>query len=351
MAAFSYSRIGSFENCKLQYKFQYIDRIKVKAKDTIETYLGSIVHEVLEQLYKDKRYEKLMPVEELLEFYNQKWAENWEDSIIIAKKEYSPENYRKMGEKYLKNYYKRHHPFEEGRIIGLETKDYLSLDDDEVYKFHIRIDRLMDMGDGIYEVHDYKSGMNLSTQKELDEDRQLAMYSLLIRERFKDFKKVRLVWHFLAFDKEMDSYRTAEQLEALRKKILEKIKEIEAAKDFPPNETNLCNWCLYKDICPVKKHEASLEEKPVNEYLNDPGVKLVDEYARIKTEYDSNRKEAEEKLAKLKEAILAFSEKEKVLVIFGTENKISIRESEYYRFPGKNTKERDELKQSWILTP
>ena len=174
----------------------------------------------------------------------------------------------------------------------------------------------------------------------------MAMYSLLIRERFKDFKKVRLVWHFLAFDKEMDSYRTAEQLEALRKKILEKIKEIEAAKDFPPNETNLCNWCLYKDICPVKKHEASLEEKPVNEYLNDPGVKLVDEYARIKTEYDSNRKEAEEKLAKLKEAILAFSEKEKVLVIFGTENKISIRESEYYRFPGKNTKERDELKQA-----
>jgi hypothetical protein len=103
---------------------------------------------------------------------------------------------------------------------------------------------------------------------------------------------------------------------------------------------------LYKEICPLWKHEVALEEKSVNEYLNDPGVKLVDEYAKIKNEYDSKRKEAEEKLAKLKEAILAFSKNEKVLVIFGTENKISIKKSEYYRFPGKNTKERQELEKA-----
>jgi putative RecB family exonuclease len=346
MAAFSYSRIGSFESCKLKYKYQYIDRIKVKAKDTIETYLGSLVHDALEKLYRDIRYEKLMSVEELLEFFRKLWVEKWEDSIIIAKKEYSPENYRKMGEKYLRYYYQRHHPFDEGRIIGLETQNYLSLDDEGVHKYHIRIDRLIDRGEGFYEVHDYKTGMNLSSQEELDNDRQLAMYSLWVRERFNDFKKVRLVWHFLAFDKEMDSYRTAKQLENLKRSILDKIKEIEAADKFPPNESYLCSWCLYKEICPLWKHEVALEEKTVNEYMDDPGVKLVDEYAKIKAEYDSKRKKAEEKLAKLKEAILAFSENEKALVVFGTENKISIKKSEYYKFPGKNTKEREELVQA-----
>lgn len=73
-------------------------------------------------------------------------------------------------------------------------------------------------------MHDYKTGSPLPKQEELDEDRQLAMYSLWVRRRFKDFKKVRLVWHFLAVDKEMDSFRTKKELEDLREKVLEQIK-------------------------------------------------------------------------------------------------------------------------------
>ena len=65
-----------------------------------------------------------------------------------------------------------------------------------------------DLGNGIYEVHDYKTNNSLPKQQKLDEDRQLAMYSLWVKLNFKDCKKVRLVWHFLAFDKEMDSFRT-----------------------------------------------------------------------------------------------------------------------------------------------
>ena len=60
MPSFSHSKISSFEGCKLRYKFQYIDKVKVEAEDTIETYLGSMVHEALEKLYRDKRFEKLM---------------------------------------------------------------------------------------------------------------------------------------------------------------------------------------------------------------------------------------------------------------------------------------------------
>ena len=54
MPSFSHSRIGKYESCPLQYKFAYIDRIKVVAEDTIETFLGSRAHEALEKLYRDK---------------------------------------------------------------------------------------------------------------------------------------------------------------------------------------------------------------------------------------------------------------------------------------------------------
>jgi putative RecB family exonuclease len=343
MATFSHSRLSSYENCALRYKFAYIDKVKVEAQDTVETFLGSRVHEALEKLYRNLQFERLFSVDEVLAFFNREWEKNWNDTIIIVNKEYTAENYRKMGERYLKDYYKRHKPFDKGKILGLETTDTLPLDKAGKYGFYIRIDRLMDMGKGVYEVHDYKTNMSLPKQQDLDKDRQLAMYSLWVRDQYQDFKKVRLVWHFLAFDKEMESYRTKQQLEDLRKDVLEKIQEIEAAEEFPANVTRLCSWCLYREICPEWKHGVELESKPENEYLQDPGVKLVDEYVKVKSELDTQKKDAEAKLEKLKEALIAFCEREGVSMVFGSMNKISVKPYESVKFPPKNSKEREDL--------
>jgi putative RecB family exonuclease len=343
MTAFSISKIGTYENCPLQYKYAYIDRIKVEAEDTVETFLGARVHEALEKLYRDKQYEKLMSLDELLDYFNQIWEDKWKDSVIIVKDDYTQDNYRKVGERQLKDYYQRHTPFDEGRIIGLETKRFLPLDEQGKYSFHIRIDRLMYMGDGLYEVHDYKTGSFLMDQETLDKDRQLAMYSLWVKEQFKDFWKARLVWHFLNFDKEMESFRTDEELEELRQEILEEIKQIEAAEEFQPNVSELCSWCLYKPICPEWKHQVELEGKEENEYLNDPGLKLVDEYVRLKGELKEHQREAGEKLKKIEEALIVFCEKEGVSAVAGSEKKVSVNEYKDISFPGKNTSEREEL--------
>ncbi|HZX11091.1 MAG TPA: PD-(D/E)XK nuclease family protein [Acidobacteriota bacterium] len=343
MTAFSISRIGTYEKCPLQYKYAYIDRIKVEAEDTVETFLGSRVHEALEKLYRDKQYEKQMSLDELLDYYNQIWEEKWKDSVIIVKDDYTQDNYRKIGERQLKDYFQRHAPFDEGRILGLETKRFLPLDEQGKYSFHIRIDRLMYRGDGLYEVHDYKTGSFLIDQETLDRDRQLAMYSLWVKEQFKDFKKARLVWHFLNFDKEMESFRTHEELEDLRQEILEEIKYIEAADEFPANVSELCSWCLYKPICPEWKHQVELEGKEENEYLNDPGLKLVDEYVRLKDELKEHQKEAGEKLKKIEEALIVFCEKEGVSAVAGSEKKISVNEYKDISFPGKSSREREEL--------
>lgn len=343
MPSYSHSKIGAFETCRLQYKFAYIDRVKVEAEDTIETFLGSRVHEALEKLYRDKKFEKLLTLDELLATFNKIWQEKWTDSIIIVKKDYTAENYRKMGERQLTDYYNRYKPFDKGRTIGLETQDFLSLDAEGKYKFHIRIDRLVDMGNGLYEVHDYKTSSSLPKQEDLDSDRQLAMYSQWVKQNFKDFHKVRLVWHFLAFDKELDSYRTKRELDDLQKEVLEQIKEIEAAEDYPANVSWLCDWCLYKSICPMWSHEVALEQKSENEYLNDNGVKLVDEYVRIKSELDEHRKEADEKLEKIKKALVSFCQNNRIQVVSGSETRITVKEYESIKLPGKNTKEREEL--------
>ena len=250
MPVFSHSRILSFETCPLRYKFAYVDEI-IPEGETAETYLGNRVHEALEKLYRNLEYGKLMSKKELLSFFNREWKKNWADSIIIVREEYTQEDYRKTGEKYLKDYYERYNPFKEGKVVNLEITDFLPLDEEGEYNFFIRIERLMDVGEGMFEIHDYKTNTELPTQKSLDEDRQLAMYSIWVRKEFESCKDVRLVWHFLAFDKEMDSYRTKGELEDLKNEVLAKAKAIDAAKKFPANASKLCVWCLYKGICPV----------------------------------------------------------------------------------------------------
>ncbi len=250
MPVYSHSGIISFETCPLRYKFAYVDKIKPDAEETAESFFGVRLHEALEKLYRNIWYGKLMRKRELLAFFRSQWEKNWTTAIILFDENLDSGDYRKKGETCLKNYYRRYRPFQEGKIVDLEATDCLPLDEKGEYKFFIRVERLMDMGNGLYEIHDYKTHTTLPTQEHLDKDSQLALYSLWVRREFKECKEVKLVWHFLTFDKEMVSYRSEEQLEILRQETMRKIKAIEEARKFPARVSSLCFWCLYKRSCP-----------------------------------------------------------------------------------------------------
>src|SRR3989338_3075647 len=238
MTTYSHSKLGTFQQCRYKYKLQYIDKIKVELEG-IEAFMGKIVHETLEKLYKDLKFQKLNSKEELLAFYSQLWDKEWHDEVIIVKNEYTAKNYKEMGRKFVSDYYAHYKPFKQLTTLGLETQDRLELADDIHY--HVRIDRFACDKEGNYYICDYKTNNSLKAQEELDEDRQLAMYSLWVRKTYPDAKSVKLVWFFLAFDKEMVSERNEEQLSELKKKVEGLIQEIEACHEFPTNVSALCN--------------------------------------------------------------------------------------------------------------
>src|SRR3989339_1281128 len=213
MSLYSHSRLSCFEQCSLKFKFSYIDKVETEIEETVEAFLGSRVHETFEKLYKDFKFQKLNTLKELLEFYNKSWEENWNDAIVIVRKEYDPENYRKMGEKFIIDYYNRYKPFNQSTTIALETEKTVELDDN--HNIHIRIDRLSLADEKTYEIHDYKTSNKLPTQDDLDNDRQLAIYAYGIKKMYPDAQQIELMWHFLAFDKEMTSKNKPEQLVAL----------------------------------------------------------------------------------------------------------------------------------------
>jgi len=328
-ALYSNSRLSCFEQCPLKFKFAYIDKLETEIEETVESFLGSRVHEALERLYKDLKFQKLNSLKQLLDFFNSEWKKNWNDAIVIVRDEYDEENYRKMGEKFIADYYEKYKPFNHTRTIALETEKTVDLNDK--YHIHIRIDRLAMKDDTIYEIHDYKTSNRLPTQEDLDDDRQLAIYAYGIKKMYPDAKKVKLVWHFLAFDKEMSSERTPEQLEDLRKEVIELIKKIESEKEFPSNVSTLCDWCEFQSICPEWKHKFKTEELEPNEYLKESGVELVNKFAETKEECDK----LSEKLEKIREALIEYAKKEKVSMVFGSDVKASIKSYPKLSFPKK----------------
>lgn len=345
MTVYSHSRLSCYEQCPQKFKFQYIDKIETEEKETVEAFLGIRVHEALEKLYHDLQHQKQHNLEELLAWTREQWKKNWSQDIIIVNTEYSPENYLKMAEKYLSDYYTRYHPFNQGRTIALEELIRITLDETGEYKLQGYIDRLTEAKDGYYEIHDYKTNSRLPLPDYIRSDRQLALYMIGVKKQYPDVKDVRLIWHFLKFDKEIDSTRTDEELEQLRRDTIQLINRIEQDERFVACPGFLCDWCEYRSCCPQWSHLYTLQEKPENEYLKDTGVNLVNRYAEIKATQKRANLQWDEELAKLEESLVLFAEKNHVEVVFGSKNKLRISETEKISFPSKNSTKREQLEE------
>jgi putative RecB family exonuclease len=333
MATYSHSRLNTFETCPLQYKYRYIDRIKPDIDTSVEAFMGSRVHEALEELYRRAKCCRIMTLNQLIIFYRKQWRKNWTDNVKIVKENLTKQNYRRMGEKFLEDYYTRFKPFNEMKIIGLETQDRLTLPDGNQY--HVRIDKLGCKG-STYFVCDYKTNAGMKDQSSADADRQLAMYSIWVKNKFSDAKKVVLRWHMLAFDKEVESVRSDKSLVQLQNEIMKSIKKIESATEFKPNKTALCKWCGYQSICPHWKHLHKVKELEPEEFKKEDGVKLVNELVKL----EELKKDTVAKIERIKEQLIMYAKQLNVDLVFGSDHKATIKESKSLKVPAKNSKER-----------
>ncbi len=336
MPLYSHSRLSTYETCPLKYKLQYIERPNVVKEEGIEAFLGKRVHAALEKLYRNLRYSRLITADELLNYYNNQWSKNWNDSVAIAKKDLTADNYKDTGIKCIRKYYQRHAPFENGVTIGIEEKITFPLSEDGKYAIQGYIDRLDRTRDNIYEIHDYKTSGSLPLQEHLDDDRQLALYEIGIRKKYPDVREVKLIWHYLMFDMELSSERTSEQIEDLRKETIALIDAIEADKEFKHKESNLCGWCDYWAYCPAKKHIARTDALSAEQYLEEDGVKLVNEYVLAW----NRSKEADVEKERLKQRLAAHAKKEGMETIVGSDFCVKVTFKENQKLPENNSPDR-----------
>ena len=265
MAIYSHSRISTFEQCKLKYKFRYIEKIIPEVEITIEVHLGKCVHDILEWLYKQVKDGKIPTIDETIVYYMQVWKKNYNDGIVINRKKLDAKYYFNQGIKFILDYYLEHQPFDDN-TLEVEKMIVVNLDEKGNYKVQGFIDRLAyNLQTGEYEIHDYKTGNALPDSEKINNDKQLALYALAIKNLYGKDSDVCLIWHYLNFNKKICIKKNNEQLEELRNEVIRLIKEIESETNFPSRKSGLCDWCEYQNMCP--EFNPNFEKQKVKEEL------------------------------------------------------------------------------------
>ena len=253
---FSFSQIGTYSNCPQKYKLIYIDKI-YKSHDSIEAFMGKVVHEVLEWLYNDKSDYCIW--DHIEKKYEEIWNNRWHDKIFIAeiRKQYDTKHFKKMGLECLRNYYKLNGgpTIDYSNTIGVEKKIEFKIDS---FYFKTVIDRLDDK-DGVLEIHDYKTGKP-KTAKMLKKDLQLFIYLKAVNSMEKSHKKITLNWHYLKEKNKAKQHiqitKTNAEITEHKKELLNQVNQIIDAKkknSFPAKTSFLCNWCYLWEECEAKK--------------------------------------------------------------------------------------------------
>lgn len=240
----SYSAFDTFNRCPLKYRLSYIDRIKTPKKP--ELYFGNLIHKIVQFALKK---DPILPKEqELLALLQNEWQRD----IFSSKDE--ARQYFEFGKEMLKKFYASFQPGLRN-IVAVEKRFQIPLSDKHILSGVI--DRVDKLPFGAFEVIDYKTSKALPTQIEVDKDKQLAVYNLAVQNLWPEIKDVRLTLYFLKFSSQITTKRREDEVESIKEEIIHTADKIESASDFPPRVNNLCDWCDYQHLCPLKKQTSN----------------------------------------------------------------------------------------------
>jgi len=336
--SYSKSRIGTFNTCPRQYKFEYIEKASVEKPLGVEMFLGNAVHRVLEKLYTLKRNGRVQTLDEVLKFYHECWEGPDIDKIKVTRDGLGVDDYIKVGAEALRKYYETMHPFDDGEVIALEKSINFPLDPGGKFNISGRIDRISKDKDGLVEIIDYKTKTSLPSQQAFDNDDQMGLYQLGVLYSWPEFKNIRLKQYFLRQGVTMATTMDTDRLEEIKYRTYQNILEIEKAQaddDFPPKEGPICDWCVYHKLCPAKRHRLALDGEIAMEFDAKMGKDLAGKYLKL----NSQKKILESELKALKQDIVRYCEEIDVTNIMADTGSVTLYVKESEAFPSKSADE------------
>lgn len=209
---FSYSKIDTYLQCNLQYKFKYIDKIKSDFKDNIYTDMGTLLHELTEQYIGDKEIDK--------EYIKQEYEKQAEHFFTLHGLDTTHNLYKSLKHFIYKS------PFLDEKRNSNTKKEFevpiymrLKTTDTKEYWFVGFIDMIEEDENGEITMYDFKTSHRSSyTGKKLEKSCvQLYVYAyiyqLLYKKPIKNIKYLFIKFCDISFRDSKDRTRKTSNIE------------------------------------------------------------------------------------------------------------------------------------------
>jgi putative RecB family exonuclease len=243
-ASLSPSKVVSFKDCALAFKFSAIDRLPEPPSPPAAK--GTLVHRALELLYGRE------PAERTIENALHDLDRAWDD--VLATDEYAgmeiPDDFRSSAATLVRRYFDLEDPTKI-RPIGLEL--FLSTPLNDRVNLRGIIDRLELDEDGELVVTDYKTGKVPGERQEQGRLTGVHFYSYLCEKLFGR-RPARIQLLYLGEPVAIIATPSEQSTRGLERKVGAIWTAIERAcerDDFRPRPSALCSWCSFKEHCPA----------------------------------------------------------------------------------------------------
>ena len=338
----SYSNIECFRNCPLKYKYQNID--KIKAPKNIDALFGSSIHASLKFMFQ--RGPLYPTLDQIIDFFRTIWEQKKLPMDTDALDSSAETVYYKEGISLLEKFYKSNPPWN-FNVVDMESRFEFEIEDAKTGEKHIIsgiMDRVDKNADDSFEIIDYKTKRKMPAQKDIDSDLQMSIYQLGLMKKWPHISpaKIKLSLYFLKHGEKISTSRTLEQIEETRKFILDTIIDIsEKTKtgEFPPYPSPLCDWCEYKQMCPMWRHMYRKQNEKEKVKNQDELNQIIGEYFRLKDQNSQNN----DRLDELKTFVYGFMDEQGVERVFNSDGYLTRTTKE------KNVYDLEKIKE--VLSP
>ena len=241
------SKVASFKDCALAFRFSTIDRLPEPPSPWATK--GTLVHRVLELLFCEEPGDRTLPT--ALACLDQARREMATDSEFTgleldgeAEAEFAAE-----AEVLVRRYFELEDPTKV-HPIGLELRL-----EAQVGSLTLRgiIDRLELDADGGLVVTDYKTGRTPGVTHEQSRLGGVHFYAFLC-ERVLGRRPSRIQLLYLSEPVAIVAQPSDQSIRGLEQRTAAIWKAVEracATDDFRPHPSQLCNWCSFQDYCPA----------------------------------------------------------------------------------------------------
>ncbi len=234
------SKIQTYEDCPLKFKFQHVLRVPTPSK----TYfgMGTAIHLVAETMTKLQKEGKEADEKLALEILDTQWdASSYRNQRTKEKQDKVKS--KEMVKTYLE--WAKKNP---NTPVDVEPKFKIILNDVTISG---KIDRVEQTPEGEYEVVDFKTGAAYKTKNTIKKDVQMNIYALGTEKLYGKLPKKTSLF-YIKFDKLVTHFIKEEELNEFKielEKIIESIfnEEFTAKPDFQK-----CSRCDYASICDEK---------------------------------------------------------------------------------------------------